>query len=543
MNYRNKVLKPLSVFSAIIACFGTVSCNNIKDISDDVATFALADTACYYSTTFGKGSVIDVKIDISDDDWQSILDNPTLEEYHSADITVNGTSVSNAGFRTKGFSSLSSVAASDSNRYGFKVKTDKYDSSQTLNGLNEFVLNSSFNDPSYLREYITYCAMAQLDGITPFVTYANLYINNELFGFYLLIESYDDSFVRRVGTGEDIKLYKAKEESCTLKKNDDLSGFDCQYGNDKNNDAIANLRDTLNKDGVTESEIQSVLDVDSVLRAIAVNTVLGNYDSYSGSKAHNYYLLYQDGIFSYIGWDYNMSIGGFSEDNGASVNVDVSTPFYNVSAEDRPLFSKLLEKESYYAKYIEYVNKLVEYFDGYDDTVALLAKTLRSYVEADPTAFYTLEEFESNVSAKNEDLSAVSGGAMPGIGNMTPPESPDGMGKNDFDKDGVKPPDLPDGTEKNDFGKDGATPPELPDGMGQNDPGKDGATPPELPDGIGQNDPGKDGATPPELPDDMGQNKQSGDGGGMPMMNGKNVPSIIDYIDQRIQSIKAQLAK
>lgn len=517
MNYKSKVLKLLSVGLATLTCLGSTSCKKIKNISEDVATFTLADIECYYSTTFGRGSVIDVKIDISTDDWQNILDNPTLEEYHSADITVNGTQVSNVGFRTKGFSSLSTVAASDSNRYGFKIKTDKYNESQTLNGLNEFVLNSSFNDPSYLREYITYCAMAHLGGITPFVTYANLYINNELFGFYLLIEAYDDSFVRRVGTGEDIKLYKAKEETCTLKKDDDLSGFDCQYGEDKKNDAIASLRDTLNKDGVTENEIQSVLDVDSVLRAIAVNTVLGNYDSYSGSKAHNYYLLYQDGVFSYIGWDYNMSIGGFSEDNGASVGVSVSSPFYNVNSEDRPLFSKLLEIDTYYTKYIEYVNTLVEYFDNYNDTISLLAKTLRSYVESDPTAFYTVEEFESNVSSKNEDLASRSNNAMPDGNDMTPP---DGMGQM-----------MPDSNV--------GTPPELPDGMGQNKPGDNGGTPPELPDGMGQNKPDGDGGTPPELPDGMGQNKPDGNGGGM--MNSKNVPSIVDYITQRVQNIKSQL--
>ena len=49
-----------------------------------------------------------------------------------------------------------------------------------------------------------------------------------------------------------------------------------------------------------KEELEAILDVDSVLKAIAINTVMGNYDSYNGSKAHNYYLLYSDGKFSYI---------------------------------------------------------------------------------------------------------------------------------------------------------------------------------------------------------------------------------------------------
>lgn len=97
-------------------------------------------------------------------------------------------------------------------------------------------------------------------------------------------------------------------------------------------------------------------------RAIAVNTVMGNYDSYSGSKAHNYYLLYEDGKFSYIAWDYNMSIGGFTEDSGASVTVDVASPVYNVDISNRPLIEKLLNIDEYYETYLEYVNSLCEYF-------------------------------------------------------------------------------------------------------------------------------------------------------------------------------------
>ena len=75
-----------------------------------------------------------------------------------------------AFLNTKGFSSLTMVASSTSDRYGFKIKTDKYEKGQTLNGLDMFVLNGSFSDASYMREYLTYAAGEYLGTITPFVT-------------------------------------------------------------------------------------------------------------------------------------------------------------------------------------------------------------------------------------------------------------------------------------------------------------------------------------------------------------------------------------
>ena len=49
-----------------------------------------------------------------------------------------------------------------------------------------------------------------------------------------------------------------------------------------------------------KGDIESVLNVDSALKYIAANTVLGNYDSYNGNMAQNYYLYGQDGNFTVI---------------------------------------------------------------------------------------------------------------------------------------------------------------------------------------------------------------------------------------------------
>lgn len=415
----------VSILISLCAC-GKVAKEEENQSGSAASIAMLADTEQYYGTAFGQGDIIDINVEISEEDWQTIKDNAEDEEYYSANITVNGTTVENVGFRTKGFSSLTSVANSESDRYGFKIKFDEY-LDQSLNGVDTLVLNGCFSDPSYMREYLTYAASKYLECQTPNVSYSNLYINGELFGFYLCIESYGDSFVERYTDSEDTVLYKAESEKCTLLTSDDGAGFDIQYGDDKDYLNIKNLITILN-DTTSENKdkLEKILDIDSVLKAIAVNTVMGNYDCYSGSKAHNYYLMYSNGKFSYIGWDYNMSIGGFPEDNGASVTTEISSTVYGVDISQRPLIKKLLAIEEYYQRYLEYVNTLTNYFSNFDTMVGDMADSIRENVKNDPSAFYTIDQFEENIILSDADLSKVQSKIPSGKVNRFDLQKPDG---------------------------------------------------------------------------------------------------------------------
>lgn len=503
----------------LITCFiaSMTSCSKISTDKESSSKISqLADTSKYYGTTFGQGDIIDINVTVSEDDWKDIKDNAKDEKYHTADITVNNTTVKNVGFRAKGFSSLSSVANSDSDRYGFKVKLDKYVDNQTLNGLDSFVLNASFSDPSYMREYLTYAASEYLGCQTPFASYCRLSINGELFGFYLCIEAYKDSFVERNTKAEDTVLYKANSENCTLLTSDDGSGFNVNYGEDDDASNIKKLISVLNSTtSENKEELEATLDVDSVLKAIAVNTVMGNYDSYNGSKAHNYYLLYSNGKFSYLGWDYNMSIGGFAEDNGASVTVDVSSPVYNVDISQRPLIGKLLAIDEYNERYLGYVKSLTNYFSDFTGMVSGIADTIREDVKNDPTAFYTIDQFESNIKASDTDLSKVENKHMGG--------NHGGM-KNPYGQ-------TTDMQNKNNAYAGNGNPPAMPDGYG---PGGDNGNPPQMPNGNGEGGYGQA----PGMPGSNNYMQMPNGGGGM---ISNNAVSIVDYITQRIAYINKNI--
>ncbi|MDV0442478.1 CotH kinase family protein [Methanorbis furvi] len=161
-----------------------------------------------YASMFDEDAITEINIVISDALWNDILENPLAEEYHRCDIVINGVTYPSVGIRTKGLTSLSQVASSDSDRYSFKLKADEYVNDQSFAGLSEFVVNNVYQDATYMKEYLSYDLMEYMGVPTPLVTYANISINGEPFGLYVMIESVEDDFASRVFGVNYGNLYK-----------------------------------------------------------------------------------------------------------------------------------------------------------------------------------------------------------------------------------------------------------------------------------------------------------------------------------------------
>lgn len=371
---------------------------------------AASEKAADYESIFKKDSVIDIKINIAEEDWKAIIDEPLKEEYKSADITVNGTTVNNVGFRTKGNLTLRSVASSTSDRYSFRIKMNEYVQGQKLLGLDEFVINNMYSDPSYLREYLSYEALREIGANVPEAVFANIYINDKLFGFYLCVEAIDDSYLERSFGNNDGSLYK-QEQGSTLQysANSNYDKSELKNGDDETKADLKNFIKVLNEmPQGQKGDIEKVLDVDSALKYIAANTVLGNYDSYNGSTSHNYYLYGQEGKFTVLPWDFNMSIAGFSMGGGDQTTIPIDEPVFGANIKNLPLINNLLAVEEYKTKYHGYVEELVAYLEKFESRVTKVSDIIRPYVEKDPTKFYTMEQFEASIkySETNATISA-----------------------------------------------------------------------------------------------------------------------------------------
>lgn len=153
--------------------------------------------------------------------------------------------------------------------------------------------------------------------------------------------------------------------------------------------------------------IEEVVDVDEVLRYFVVHNFVCNFDSYTGSMIHNYYLYEKDGVMSMIPWDYNLAFGGFMSGSDAVslVNYPIDTPVSGGTVESRPMLAWIFNDEEYTKMYHEYFQEfLTEYFDSgyYGEMMDSVSEMIAPYVEKDPTKFCTYEEFVEGVSTLKE---------------------------------------------------------------------------------------------------------------------------------------------
>ena len=160
---------------------------------------------------------------------------------------------------------------------------------------------------------------------------------------------------------------------------------------------IESLKKLSNKE-----QIESVVDIEAVIRYFVVHNYVCNGDSYTGSMIHNYYLYEENGQLAMLPWDYNLAFGTFQGGNGQStVNTPIDSPVDGGSSEDRPMWNWIMSDESYTELYHQYFAEFLNKVDivGIIDNAYTLIK---SYVEKDPTAFYTYEEFETGVETMRQ---------------------------------------------------------------------------------------------------------------------------------------------
>lgn len=444
----------------------------------------------YESTLFDTSEIMTVNIIMDLDQWQELLDNAISEKYYACDVEINGETISNVGIRTKGNTSLSSIANDpDTDRYSFKIKFDKYVDGQTCMGLDKLVLNNNFADATNRKEALVYDMFQYLGADASLYHYAKISVNGEYWGTYLALEAVEDSFKLRNYGVSDGKLYKPEtmglgndqkeegekqdgkfdgnplqrpdnadfpsSEEGDLAKNSnsmdrperpqgdfdqadmdekfkDPQGGSGDFGN-RNGGADLNYTDddvdsysTIwdGADGkVTDSDKERVvnaikninegtdltayLDIDNILKYMAVHEFVVNLDSLSGNMAHNYYLYENDGQLNIIPWDYNLSFGGMmnggmggspgresteSSEATSMINDPIDTPF-----DGTDFFDALLENEEYLAQYHEYLRQLAEeYVQGgrLQEVWERLDAQTDELIETDPTAFYTAAEYE-----------------------------------------------------------------------------------------------------------------------------------------------------
>ncbi len=391
-------------------------------------------------------------IDIVMDDWDSFIDTCINEEYALCSVVIDHEAYKNVAIRAKGNTSLTQVDSYGNDRYSFKIEFDHYDSTNSYYGLDKLSLNNIIQDNTYMKDFLTYQMMQKFGVDAPLCSYVNITVNGEDWGLYLAVESIEEAFLERNYGSDYGELYKPDSMSMGGGRGNgdkfDMADWTAElmppngkapdggemfdrggagggmgsddvkliYSDDEY-DSYANIFDNAktditdaDKDRLIESlkqlnsneSIDEVVNIDEVIRYFVVHNFVCNFDSYTGSMIHNYYLYEEDGQLSMIPWDYNLAFGGFQGVNDATslVNYPIDSPVSDGTVDSRPMLAWIFSSEEYTQLYHKFFAEFIStYFDSgyFSEMIDSVEEMIAPFVESDATKFYTYEDFQTGV--------------------------------------------------------------------------------------------------------------------------------------------------
>jgi hypothetical protein len=328
-----------------------------------------------------------------------------------------------------------------------------------------------------MKEYISYDLMNFMGVESVNYGYSNVLLNGEVWGLYLALETYNDSYLTSTYGTINGYLYSAKssdlfsDETTTTDQTmpdmpadnnaeampaendnaampvrgnmeagnakgvsstdggldfvyigDDLDDYESLFANNVGNEAtnednarIVEALKALNEN----NNIEDYWDVDAILRYLAVHTVTVNSDSISTNMCQNYYLYEIDGYVTVLPWDYNETYSA----NVVGINFPIDTPLSDIEMEDRPIINVLFQNEDYLNQYHEYLQEIVDNYlneEAISQKIAEIDNLINDYVKNDATAFYgydayteAIVEFEKLLIARSESIAGQLDGSIP----------------------------------------------------------------------------------------------------------------------------------
>lgn len=394
----------------------------------------------YAEEVFDASYIHTIDVTISEEDWSDLLAHPTDKTKYRATVVIDDETVENVAFSTKGSSSLMYVADDENSyRYSYKINFGKGSDRKNWHGIRKINLNNMFADATNMRDYLSYRLFGKMGVAAPGASYVWLTVNGEAQGLRIAVEEVDQCFVDRAFGGEGT-LYEPKhgkikadgvqnfkKGGSVAKKN--VEGADLVYVDDlpehypdifdnaiTEDDAETQARVIRALKYLSEQEdLETYLDTEALIRYFAVHNFLVNFDSYTGPMVKNYFLYEHEGRLSMIPWDYNLIFGEFPADAvldhiGDStdvVNQGIDSPLSGSpqTEADRPMWSWIVADETYRTEYHNTIDELISgYIDSgeFEEEFDALYEMLLPYVEKDPTAFYTAEEFTTAYETMRE---------------------------------------------------------------------------------------------------------------------------------------------
>ena len=260
---------------------------------------------------------------------------------------------------------------------GFKIKFGEYVPGQRFFGLKKLTLNNMRQDPSMLHETFTYSLFRTYGLEAPRTGFANLYVNGQLRGFYLLLEPYDDVSVdwwvpalRHVYDAHwtlQAPFSKPEIDSWLPETH-----FQVDEGDENDYSDLEQMADAIAPSGAMGAEAAKRIDFNQVGRFLAIEKYVSHWDGYSGTPewTPNNYNLASDrtGKFTLLPWGtdqtwgYNAAKESFASAQGLLFNRCLAT------SECRSAYYATLQSLPSTVQALGYADKVQALFDLHSDS-------------------------------------------------------------------------------------------------------------------------------------------------------------------------------
>ena len=299
---------------------------------------------------------------------------PRTPIYIPATLTFDGLSFSNVGMRLKGNSSLLTSWQSAVEKLPFRLNADGLEDTipeardQTFFGFPNLNLTNNSQDASFLRAKVVGDLFREAGVAAARTAFIRVFFDRgqgvQYLGLYTLIEVPDEPMLEGQFGSAHGNLYKPNgtgarwtrfiAESFPKKTNrSDEDWTDVQ-------DAIAVLNEPRTSPTAWRARLEARFAVSSFLRWLALNTIIGNTDTYGGFSPHNYWVYgsprHRDRLF-FIPWDHDLAMNGSGVGGGQTGGgLDLFNDSVNAQW---PLIRYLLDDPVYRAAYRTQVEELL----------------------------------------------------------------------------------------------------------------------------------------------------------------------------------------
>lgn len=373
------------------------------------------------SSTFGQNifdinQVHDININFYAADWDHQLDSLASlntgtgsgTERILADVTINGTQLDSCGVRYKGNSSMDTT----SNKNPFNIDLNYIIAGQEYQGKDKIKLANCYTDPSMVREALTYeIANQYMD--CPRASFVRLSINGNFIGIYTNTESIDNEFLNEHFGSSNNAFFKCDPvsfeiygDNSNLAYHSDTMAYDTLY-DQKSVFGLTELQELTYQLEFYPNTIEQYLDVDRALWFLALSSALVHNDGYT-AFAHNFYVYKMDnGTWSIILWDVNMSFAGllWNGENFFPLNengLKTQDPYiHNAAINFRPLIGQLLSINKYKKMYTAHYKTILEENISnayYLQRAQFMSDLIAPDVQLEQYNEYSFQEFQDNVT-------------------------------------------------------------------------------------------------------------------------------------------------